>query len=247
MVSHRNAGLTYPAGDAVNDAALTPAHQAPASGSLDSPMPSMAPSTSTDPVLSAAYKSIMDVGLRRTTMAEVARQAGISRMTLYRRYADLNRLLAALLETELATVIAARRSQVDPTLSAAARLAYLAATATADVANHPLINRVLSLDPQELLPLIVDRFGSTQQLVHDQLVEMVTAGQSRVGDGSIRAGSPPDLALAILVIAQAFVFSHRAIETLDHDRAWVGELHRLVAGYLDPALSPPRHTEGSYR
>lgn len=217
------------------------AHAADAPG--EAAMPSPAPQTLADPVLRAAYKSIMDVGLRRTTMAGVARQAGISRMTLYRRYADLDRLLAALLETELVAVLTHRRAQVDPALCAASRLTQLASATTADVVSHPLIDRVLSLDPQELLPLIVDRFGSTQQLVHDQLVEMITAGQDPSGDGSIRAGCARDLALAILIVTQAFVFSHRAIETLDHDRAWVGELNRLIAGYVDPGMGSPCGTE----
>lgn len=241
MVSHRNGAAKHAASDAVTDtathAAAARGRGTAARGDVNPAPLSPAADTLADPVLAAAYKSIMEVGLRRTTMAEIARQAGISRMTLYRRYPDLNRLLSALLETELLTVIARRRAQVNPRMSAASRLTYLASAATADVASHPLIDRVLSLDPQELLPLIVERFGSTQQLVNDQLVEMIISGQPGVGDGSIRSGLPQDLALTILVVAQAFVFSHRAINTVDHDAAWVGELRHLIAAYLNPSIS----------
>ena len=49
-----------------------------------------------DPVLDAARESILAVGFRRTTLTDVARRAGVSRMTIYRRFADMKALLADL-------------------------------------------------------------------------------------------------------------------------------------------------------
>ena len=43
-----------------------------------------------DRVLDAARACVLDVGVRRTTMTDVARRAGVSRMTLYRRFPDLD-------------------------------------------------------------------------------------------------------------------------------------------------------------
>ena len=48
-------------------------------------------------ILDAVQESVLDVGLRRTTLAEVARRAGVSRMTVYRLHEDLDTLVAALL------------------------------------------------------------------------------------------------------------------------------------------------------
>ena len=64
-----------------------------------------APATS-DPVLRAAYDGVLEIGLGRLTLAEVARRAGVSRMTVYRRYDDLDRLISALLVVEFGAVIA---------------------------------------------------------------------------------------------------------------------------------------------
>lgn len=219
MVSHRNGGAARLA---------VPSRGGDVTAEVSPP----AAATRTDPVLLAAYKSIMEVGLRRTTMAEVARRACISRMTLYRRYSDMNRLLSALLETELTAVVAARRTEVDADAPAASQLAWLVSTATADVAAHPIVDRVLRLDPQELLPLIVDRFGSTQQAALTQLIDLIQAGQHPLGDGSIRSGSRDDMALSILVAAQSFVFSNRAISARDEHGHWVAELGRMLVGYL---------------
>ena len=42
-----------------------------------------------DRVLDAARACVLAVGVRRTTVTDVARRAGVSRMTLYRRFPDL--------------------------------------------------------------------------------------------------------------------------------------------------------------
>ena len=41
-------------------------------------------SASDDPVLGAAHEAILEIGLGRLTLAEVARRAGVSRMTVSR-------------------------------------------------------------------------------------------------------------------------------------------------------------------
>nr|MDT0664439.1 helix-turn-helix domain-containing protein [Micromonospora sp. DSM 115978] len=43
-------------------------------------------------MLDAAEASLLAVGVRRTTLTDVARRAGVSRMTLYRRWPDLRTL-----------------------------------------------------------------------------------------------------------------------------------------------------------
>ena len=53
-----------------------------------------------DELLDAARACVLAVGVRRTTFSDVARRAGVSRMTLYRRYPDLDALLAALMTYE---------------------------------------------------------------------------------------------------------------------------------------------------
>src|SRR4051812_10972510 len=58
-----------------------------------------------DPLLAAARDCVMDVGLKRTTLADVARRAGVSRMTVYRQYGDLQTIVNKLLECELLALI----------------------------------------------------------------------------------------------------------------------------------------------
>ena len=51
-------------------------------------------------LLDAARASILAVGWRRSTLTDVARRAGVSRMTIYRRWPDMQTLLADLLVRE---------------------------------------------------------------------------------------------------------------------------------------------------
>ncbi len=58
-----------------------------------------------DAYLDAARDCILDVGWRRTTLTEVARRAGVSRMTIYRTWGDMPTLLGDLMTREWAGVV----------------------------------------------------------------------------------------------------------------------------------------------
>src|SRR5918992_1505363 len=58
-----------------------------------------------DAYLDAARACILDVGWRRTTLTEVARRAGVSRMTIYRTWPDMPQLLGDLMTREWSGVV----------------------------------------------------------------------------------------------------------------------------------------------
>src|SRR3954465_5779832 len=67
-----------------------------------------------DAYLDAARDCILDVGWRRTTLTEVARRAGVSRMTIYRTWADMPTLLGDLMTREWAGVVTEQATQGGP-------------------------------------------------------------------------------------------------------------------------------------
>ncbi len=190
--------------------------------------------TLSDPVLRATYDSIVEVGVRRTTLADVARRAGVSRMTVYRKYDDLPRLLSALLTVELAQLLDETISRNAGLPTQREQLACTAADTCAALAAHPIMQRVLAVDPEAILPLIVDRLGSTQLRALDLMRDSIIAGQAATGDGSVRDGDPHLMALTIVATAQSFVFSQRAISAVDPRGHIYPELTILVNGYLRP-------------
>lgn len=190
--------------------------------------------TLSDPVLRAAYESIINVGVRRTTLADVARRAGVSRMTVYRKYDDLPRLLSAVLTVELAELLNETTTRNADRPTARERLAHTTADTCAALSTHPIMERVLAVDPEAILPLIVDRLGSTQRRAIEIVEHMIDSGQSGQGDGSIRDGDAHLMALAVIVTAQSFVFSHRAISAVDPIGELYPELTQMVDAYLRP-------------
>src|ERR1700712_2354537 len=99
-----------------------------------------------DAYLDAAREAILAVGWSRTTVTDIARRAGVSRMTLYRKWPDMQALLADLMTREWTTSIAASITATDGD-----RLQRLAADLVATikaVRANPLLGRILDVDPE---------------------------------------------------------------------------------------------------
>jgi AcrR family transcriptional regulator len=180
----------------------------------------------------AAAEEVAAVGLRRTSLTDVARRAGVSRMTVYREYGDAPTLWRSLLTEEIGSVVAA----ADQTALASARngrerLVAAFVEAVTRLAEHPLVTRVLELDPELILPFVVDRLGSGQQLAAASLREMLSDG---VADGSIGACDVDAAAHLLLLLAQSFVFSARVEPTGATPADVIAELRRMLDGYLTP-------------
>jgi len=182
--------------------------------------------------LDAARECVMAVGVRRTTFSDVARRAGISRMTLYRRHPDLQSVLAALMARDLGAIVADAQVRVQDLPSARERLvAAFVSTVTAMTAS-PLVLRILEVDPELLLPYVIDRIGETQRLVLMVLERYIGEGQR---DGSIRAAEPAATAACLELTARGFIFSARASERACDPARSLAELEAMLDAYLTPA------------
>ena len=54
-----------------------------------------------DRILEAAARCVVDFGVERVTLAEIARRAGVSRPTVYRRWPDTRSIIASLLTARI--------------------------------------------------------------------------------------------------------------------------------------------------
>src|SRR3954454_12141483 len=62
-------------------------------------------------VLDATRSAVLAVGVRRTTLTDVARRAGVSRMTLYRLVPDVTTLILEVMTREFAQLMTAAEQQ----------------------------------------------------------------------------------------------------------------------------------------
>jgi AcrR family transcriptional regulator len=179
-----------------------------------------------DAYLDAAREVILAVGWGRTTLTDIARRAGVSRMTLYRRWSDTRALLGDLLTRELSGLLA-ETVREDDGAGREGLVDAICRTVKALRAD-PLLARIIELDPELLLPYLLERRGRSQDLVAGVLAERVAAAQRA---GEVRPGSPTTIARAVLLAAHGFVLSaHTMGRPGDYDR----ELRTMLDGYLRP-------------
>ena len=192
-------------------------------------MPSQRHSTRVgdDVLLDATHKCVLMMGVRRTTLTDVAREAGVSRMTLYRRFPDVRSLVAALMTREFGALL----GEVGPGGTARARLVSGAVGTVRRLLANPLMAAVLDRDAELLLPYIVERLGATQRIAEQFLRVELAAGHE---DGSVRDGDLDVQARTLLLMVQSFVLSVRpAIADLDPDAVF-DELATMLEGALRP-------------
>lgn len=78
--------------------AVVPAPDGPGTGGGDA-------DRRTTAVLTAARAVVVDLGIRRLTIDEVVRRSGVSRMTVYRRFAGRDEVVVAVIRRELETLL----------------------------------------------------------------------------------------------------------------------------------------------
>jgi AcrR family transcriptional regulator len=185
-----------------------------------------------DGYLDAARDCILDLGWRRTTLTEVARRAGVSRMTIYRSWSDMQQLLGDLMTREWAGAVAASLAAEDPEASAVDRLVGDVVGTVRTLRENELFLRIVELDPELLLPYLLARRGRSQDAILATLAEAVRAGQS---SGEVRAGNPVAIARGLVLAAHGFVLS---AHTMVDDTVTVDALDAELALLLRRALLP---------
>ena len=181
-------------------------------------------------VLEATRASVLAVGVRRTTLTDVARRAGVSRMTLYRLVPDVTTLILEVMSRAFASVIATAESTARRRRTARARIAATTAMVVRLLHDDPLFRRVIDVDPELLLPYLTDRFGTTQRIAVAHVRRMLAEGQQ---DGSVRRGDLDTMATALVLMVTPFVVSVRMLEETGRSEL-LDELERQVEGALRP-------------
>jgi hypothetical protein len=149
-------------------------------------------------------------------------------MTLYRRWPDLDTLVADLMTRELLAVAGdtLARSELDR-----AALVDRFVDITDRLREHPLIRKIVDVDPELLLPYVLHRRGRSTDAFLRQLVAAVATAQA---GGTVRAGDPAVLGRFLLLTGQSYVLSASAVAGDTAPEQLTAELRELVDRYLRP-------------
>lgn len=149
-------------------------------------------------------------------------------MTFYRRMGSVENAVLQTLTREFQSSADSVRTGT-PAGTGRAQLVHFATESVRVFATSPLLASIGERDPEFLIPYVTDRFGSSQQLILEQLESLIGLG---VKDGSIEAS--PGTATALLLALQGVALSSKVLLKLGTFEESVTELHKMLERYLTP-------------
>ena len=176
------------------------------------------PDTSVEAILDAALVEFDRHGIRRVALDDVARRAGVSRTTIYRRFANRDELVAAVMDRENARLMADIATELGALRPASNLYVEAFTAAILRSRNHRLLHRMITEEPALTLELARRHYGAAVTRVEAALQQIFPPGfAQRVGPDTVA-----ELADAIWRYAMMALLLPAAepLETADQIRAF---------------------------
>ena len=181
-------------------------------------------------VLDAALELAAASGLRHLTMDDVARRAGVGRMTVYRRFGDRATLVDTLAVRECRRCLAEISAALNPGDPVEDRIASLAVATLKVIREHPLLERLARVEPDSLLSELTRDGSAVFRLVREFLIAQIVEAQQA---GELVEGDPAVLAELALRLGASFVLMPDSVLPLSDETA----AHEAFRALIAPAVS----------
>ena len=189
-------------------------------------------------ILDAAFDLFCHIGVPRTTMEDVARRAGVSRITVYRRFATKNALVDHVVRREIRRYFEQFLVDIETAETAADRVVVGFVSSLRAIRHNPLIRGLMAADPDALVPTAIGDNGRTFATVR-----AFVAGQLRREQeaGNVSGAVNVDIVAELMVrVCASFLVIPSQIVDLDDDE----QLRDLARQFLVPMLTPPGPAPG---
>jgi len=152
-----------------------------------------------DRIMDATLEELAESGLSELVVEDVARRAGVTRMTVYRRFGDRRRLIEATMARESARLLAAVAAADDPGADPVDRIVRTLTTSLTIARRHPLVAHWLATNPGELLDAVLANDAAVLRAGAAYVAATIRAasGAARPSRGS--RGPDPDRTGELLV------------------------------------------------
>ncbi|WP_149359956.1 TetR/AcrR family transcriptional regulator [Lolliginicoccus suaedae] len=188
-----------------------------------------------DAILDAARDCVLAVGWKRTTLTDVARRANVSRMSIYRKWNDMRRLMSDVMTREwtgLPGIEELLRNDDQHNAHSLRDLATALLAITDSLRENKLFAKVIDVDPEIMLTYVIQRRGRTQNWGIAAFEQMIHQGQAA---GTIRDGDPAAMAHTILLLCQSWLVSAPIMAGPPTLEALRAEQVELLTRYLEPS------------
>jgi AcrR family transcriptional regulator len=177
-------------------------------------------------VLDAAYEQFCRMGIRRSTMEDVARRAGVSRITVYRRFATKDALVEHVVRREFRRYFDQFLTGIGRAETVADRVVLGFVSSLRAIRNNPLIGGLLAAEPDLLVPTMVNDGGRTLATVRQ-----FVAGQLRREQraGTVSGEVDTDLVAELMVrVSASFLAIPSHVVDLDDDEQLAAVARRFL-------------------
>lgn len=179
-----------------------------------------------DSLISSAERCIARFGLAKTTMADVAKEAGVHRATLYRYFADREGLISAVFLRQSEPMIARASRELERSEDVAEGLVQTIVDAVAELRRSELVKGLLSAESSPM--------AAHLSLMSDEVAKVArTAAEPALMRAREEGRLRPSVA-----IDDAMAWSLRASFSLLYDQPVLSQTEqvRLLRTFLIPAL-----------
>lgn len=178
-------------------------------------------------ILGAAYACVARSGLAKTTVDDAAREAGLSRATVYRHFpGGKDELLAGVVDFEVLRFFGRMTEAVRGSTNLLEVTEASLSFSHRALAEHVVLHQILRSEPQLLVPRITESTNRLHPFVR-QFFEPFVAAEA--ASGRLRPGVDPRMA-ADYVARMALSYANAAGGWDFDDRAQVRRLVRLILG-----------------
>jgi AcrR family transcriptional regulator len=188
-------------------------------------------------VLDAALEAFMDFGIRRTSMGEIAKRAGVSPATLYRWFAGKDELVWAVGRREANRLIASVATEVDQRDDGETQLVTLFVAFLRGLRANRLLPRLLATEPEVILPLLTTGAGPVLALGRTYLTQVIAGLQA---SGQLAAFDPEPAAEMVARLALSMALTPETCIPIEDEEA-ARRFARLHVAILFGAVGRPDH------
>jgi len=180
-------------------------------------------------ILDAALACFEEVGIRRTSIDDIARVAGVGRMTVFRRFESKNRLAQLVLLRVVAQVTERARITFVGARDLETGLSEALVVAVKELRDHPLYVKVLRTEPDSFLRTLTTDGTSVIAVVRRSVADWL--GSS--GGGPLNDEDAEMVAESITRLGVSLILAPEGLIPLYDDKG----LRAYFARYLVPGIA----------
>lgn len=182
-----------------------------------------------DRICRGALRCFERFGVTKTSIEDIAREAGCSRATVYRHFRGKDAIVVETIRREATEFFGVLAARLDAAETFEDLFATAALTSAEMVGNHRLVNVLIEAEPQLVLPHVA--FGAST--VVDVSAEFLTAYVRRLAErGVIEVDDPREVAEWVVRAILSYLITPSTRVDLSDE----GQVRVMARRFFDPAV-----------